>query len=126
MPGASLGRTEVSPVDGYLPKRRITIRIEMDTLTAYVNEKTLRTWLERNAGGGYSLLVEELQTHNMLRANHRQLTLGAGSGVATGQTFVLGFDVGAPIFSGAIRAVKEDVRKLNLYQKLGVRAAVVR
>jgi hypothetical protein len=110
MPCASEGRRQFQPI-GELPRRRTTVRVEVDTETAVVNEASLRQWLEVHAGGGYTALVRELKALGMLHFEHSQRSLGAGTRSASGAVWTIGFDAGAPIFSGLIREVKEEARR---------------
>ncbi|MDE1867966.1 MAG: hypothetical protein KGI08_09700, partial [Thaumarchaeota archaeon] len=106
MPTAAQGRREI-PHIGDLPKKRITIRIELDSQTCIVNETTLRSWMEKNSGGGYGLLMKELAKNQHLKFAKKQVTLGAGTIASRGQVYCLAFDMGAPAFTGIIRSVNK-------------------
>ena len=120
MPSAAQGRTHIPPI-GDLPRKKICARLEHDTMTCFVSEVELRRWLEANAGGGFSALVQELKAADLLICEHRSKTLGAGTKLTSGQVWALGFDVDAPAFTGFVREVKEEIRKDNVVRKLGAK-----
>lgn len=105
MPCASKGRVQIPPI-GEVPRRKICVRIEHDSYTCWIAERELRMWLEKNAGGGYGTLVSELKSLGLLVTNRRLQTLGAGSSLATGQVYAIGFQMDAPQFSGVMKEVK--------------------
>jgi hypothetical protein len=105
MPCSAKGRMQIPPI-GEVPRRKICIRIEHDSYICWVAERELRIWLERNSGGGFGTLLSELKSQGILVSPRRQITLGAGSSVATGQVYAIGFQMDAPIFSGALKEAK--------------------
>jgi len=105
MPGPSKGRFQVPPI-GEVPRRKICVRIEHDSYTCWIAERELRIWLEKNSGGGFSTLLSELKSQGLLVSPRRSITLGAGSSVATGQVYAIGFQMDAPSFSGTLKEVK--------------------
>ena len=121
MPSAARGKTQIPPL-GELPRRKIIARIDHDTMTCYVAEMDLRKWLERNSGGGYSTLLNELKAANLLIVSRRSMTLGAGTRVSGGQVPVMGFDMASPAFSGIVREAQEIGRTEKVLRKLGVRS----
>ena len=107
MPGPSKGRLAIPPI-GNVPQRRVNVRIELDGENCYINERHLRAWLERYAGGGYSDLIKEMVAKNMLKAEKKPITLSAGTHLRSGQLFCLQFDFGHPEFSGQLREARRE------------------
>ena len=110
MPCAAEGKRQFKPL-GELPRRKVSIRIEADTETAYVAVFPLRVWLEKNAGGGYSDMVAELESMGLLKQKYVQRTLTAGTVIIGGQLPCMVVDIGHPAMSGIARAVHEEERR---------------
>ena len=117
MPGPAEGRRAFQPI-GEKPRRRISARVELRGETTWVVERTLREWMERHTGGGYSELVAELAREGMLRQERRALTLTAGTDIEGGQVWCLGFDNGHPLFTGFVREMREVKRHDGVVAKL--------
>lgn len=120
MPGPSEGRKIVAPI-GEKPRRKVVARVELSTDLCYIDERTLRQWLEKNAGGGYSDLLRETKTNGMLRTPKRLVTLTAGTHMHGGQVYCVGFDIGHPAFSGVVREAQEAQRRENVIQLRGLK-----
>jgi hypothetical protein len=101
MPGPIVGRTRQQPI-GETPRRKVSIRAEIDGGTLWVATAPLREYLER-FGGGYSDLVNELEQRGLLKASNKLVTLTAGSDLRSGQVYALGFVASHPAFDGIIR-----------------------
>ncbi len=119
MPGPAEGRRAFPPI-GEKPRRRVTVRVEIRGETTWIAERSLREWMERNTGGGYSELVQELGREGLLRAAKKPITLTAGTDIEGGQVMCLGFDNGHPMFTGFTREAKELQRKSDVMEKLRV------
>ncbi len=52
--------------------------------------------------------MDELRYADLLRAEHRLMTLSAGTKLATGQVSVIGFDMDAPAFTGIVREIQDS------------------
>ena len=119
MPGPAEGR-RAFPIIGEKPRRRVNVRVELRGDTTWISEPNLREWMERNTGGGYSELVNELRREGMLRAARKMLTLTAGTEIEGGQIWCLGFDNGHPLFTGFTREARELKRADDVRAKLMV------
>lgn len=117
MPGPAEGR-RLFPSIGDKPKQRVNIRIENKGETCYVSQKSLRTWLEKNAGGGYTALLQELRKEGVLREHDCLKVLTAGTEISGGQVRCISFDFNHPKFSGMLREVKEAARHDNNIRNL--------
>jgi hypothetical protein len=101
MPGPIEGRKRQQPI-GETPRRKVSIRAEIEGGVVWVACAPLREFLER-LGGGYADLVAELASRDMLKADHKLVTLTAGSDLRSGQVLALGFAANHPAFDGIIR-----------------------
>lgn len=109
MPGAPERIKRVAPI-GEMPRRRVAVRIEVDTETAIIAIKPLRAWLEKHAGGGFNDMVTEAQGVGLLKQSHALRTLTAGTDLHGGQVPCLSVDIGHPAMTGMARAVREAIR----------------
>jgi len=109
MPCAPEGRRQFPPI-GEMPRRKATIRIEADNELAYVAIYPLRVWLEKNAGGGFSDLLNEMNAVGLLKSKYVQKVLTAGTELTTGQVPCVVIDVGHPALTGVARAVRAEVK----------------
>ena len=119
MPGPAEGR-RAFPAIGEKPRRRVTVRVELKGETTWVATRTLREWMERNTGGGYTELLAELKAEGLLRTPRKLVTLTAGTDIEGGQVECLGFDNGHPLFTGFIREKIEERRAQGVRAKLEV------
>jgi len=116
MPGPAEGRKRMQPI-GEAPRRKVTVRMELEGDGVWIAVQPLREFLERT-GGGYSDLVAELKQLGMLKAANRLVTLTAGSDIRGGQIYALGFSANHPRFDGLMREAREDVRSAAAVDRL--------
>lgn len=117
MPCAPEGRRQYAII-GDRPRRRVSIRVEVDTDTAFVSILPLRVWLEKNTGGGFTDMLAEIKTAGLLKAPFVQRTLTAGTDMSGGQVGCISVDITHPALTGMARAVREEVRHSNVVQRL--------
>jgi hypothetical protein len=122
MPCAPEGRRQFAII-GDRPRRRVSIRVEVDTDTAFVSILPLRIWLEKNTGGGFSDLLTEVKTAGLLKAPYVLRTLTGGTDMSGGQVPCVSVDIGHPALTGVARVVREDVRRDSVVQRLSDVAA---
>lgn len=109
MPCPPEGRRQF-PIIGERPRRKVAVRIEADSETAYVAVYPLRLWLEKNAGGGFSDMLTEMKNAGMLKSDYTQRTLTAGTDIIGGQVPCISLDLGHPAMTGRARLVREEAR----------------
>lgn len=117
MPCAPEGRRQYAII-GDRPRRRVSIRVEVDTDTAFVSILPLRVWLEKNTGGGFTDMLAEIKTVGLLKAPFVQRTLTAGTDMSGGQVGCISVDITHPALTGMARAVREEVRHSAVVQRL--------
>lgn len=115
MPQAPEGRRQFAII-GERPKRKVAVRIEADSETAYVAIYPLRLWLEKNSGGGFTDMLTEMNHAGMLKSDYTQRTLTAGTDIFGGQVPCIAIDLGHPMMTGQVRAVREEVRKAHVVE----------
>jgi len=115
MPCAPEGRRQYAII-GERPRRRVAIRVEVDTDTAFVSILPLRLWLEKNTGGGFSDLLTEAKKTGLLKAPYAQRTLTAGTDMPGGQVPCISVDIGHPALTGVARAVREETKRAAIVE----------
>lgn len=89
------------------PTRDLIIRYEIDGGKIYIEERELRSWMNKE-GVSWQDLMGELEQKGILVASHRLSTLGAGTHYSHGQTPCLIISAMHPAMSGVL----EDVVKV--------------
>lgn len=89
------------------PRRQLLIRHELIDHRIYIEEQTLKKWLVR-VGVNTEGFFRELKEKGVLGAT-RRITLGAGTGHATGQITALEIIANHPMMSGHVAAIETIV-----------------
>jgi hypothetical protein len=101
-----------------MPRRRVAIRVEADTETAFVAIAPLRFWLEKNSGGGFNDMLAEMEQVGLLKSRYVQRTLAAGTNIFGGQVPCISIDIGHPALTGRARLLREEVKRATTVERM--------
>ena len=118
MPSAGKPGRVLMPIIGDKPRNKVNIRVDDDTKLTWIALTPFRKWMEMNAAGSFTFLMDELKAIGALKESYVQRTLTACSGMQGGLVACVCIDMANPMISGVLREVNEVSRKEQVAHKL--------